>query len=89
MATVRVYSPENEPFDVSSSRATYLRLELGWTSTPFTRTAPAEMESQPNAVELDEPVSGRGRGRRRRAAEAAPVEDVVSEDAAVTDSWRS
>ena len=88
MASVRVYSPDNEPFDVTPSRAAYLRLELGWTSTPFTRVAEAT-EAQPTVVELDESVTGRGRGRRRRAVEAAPVEDVVSEDAAVTDPWRS
>lgn len=89
MASVRVYSPDNEPFDVTPSRAAYLRLELGWTSAPFTRTDAAPIEAQPTVVELDESVTGRGRGRRRRAVEAAPVEDVVSEDAAVTDPWRN
>lgn len=90
MATERVYSPEDsEPFDVSPSRARDLVLNKGWTKTPWTR----EPVEAPVAEEAP-----RGRGRRRRVAEEAPIEHIggpapfVLEDEAPEDaeaeSWR-
>jgi hypothetical protein len=44
----RVYDPINsEPFDVPNALATKLRLEDGWSSTPFT-VAPKAVEPAPS-----------------------------------------
>lgn len=91
---VRVYHPETcEPFDVTPSRANDLVLEKGWSQTPWKHVEP-EAAPEPAVTEV-----GRGRGRRRRAEEAAPVDDEAdvaveadeAEDPADADHdpWRS
>lgn len=67
----RVYHPETcEPFDVPSSKAADLRLNKGWSSTPWRR----EAEPEPAVREV-----GRGRGRQRQEP---VVEPVIEEPAA-------
>ena len=93
MSTERVYSPENEPFDVTPNRAAFLCLERGWTKTPFERVAvpevipapvfDADAESEIEAIATQAPA--RGRGRRRRAVEAVPADVIADHD----ESWRS
>lgn len=91
MATERVYSPDtSEPFDVPATKARDLVLNQGWTRTPWTRV---EAEPAP-AVVVEE--TSRGRGRRRRVIEEAPIaadEDVVDVPEVVdeddNESWRS
>jgi hypothetical protein len=90
MAHERVYHPEtNEPFDVPAPKAADLRLNHGWTSTPWTRT---EVVVQPDEE------APRGRGRRRRAVEdeepilheAGPAPFAFDEEAdAPGEDWRS
>lgn len=73
MATARVYSPDtSEPFDVTPSRASFLVLEKGWTRTPWTSEA-----ITPAVAAEDAP---RGRGRRRRVTEEAPIEHSHGSD---------
>ena len=90
MAHERVYHLEtNEPFDVPASKASELRLQHGWTSTPWTRE---EVVVQP--VEDEAP---RGRGRRRRAVEdeapilhdAGPAPFNFDEDESAGEDWRA
>lgn len=72
MATERVYHPETcEPFDVPSSKAGELRLNHGWTSTPWRR----EPEPEPAVRETT-----KGRGRRRIELDQEPqaVEDELA-----------
>lgn len=65
MSHERVYHPETcEPFDVPSSKAADLRLNHGWSSTPWRR----EPEPEPAVREV-----GRGRGRQRQEPVAPPV----------------
>jgi hypothetical protein len=63
----RVYHPETcEPFDVPASKAADLRLNHGWSSTPWRR----EADPEPAVREV-----ARGRGRRRpEPVEEAPIE---------------
>lgn len=91
MSHERVYHPETcEPFDVPSAKAADLRLNHGWSSTPWSR------QETPAEEPAFEPV--RGRGRRRRAVEEvpAPADDEVTEDVSSDDDeldtdepWRS
>lgn len=88
MSTERVYSPDNEPFDVSPNRAAHLCLELGWTKTPFERVAIPEVVPV-SVIDADEEsvrAPARGRGRRRRAVEAMPANEI---DTDLDESWRS
>lgn len=69
MATERVYHPETcEPFDVPASKAGELRLNQGWTSTPWRR------EADPEPAVRQTP---KGRGRPRFVL---PEEPSSSED---------
>lgn len=53
MALVRVYHPEtNEPFDVTESIATKLRLQEGWLSHAFEEVK-AEVEKIEEAIEAE------------------------------------
>lgn len=82
VAHERVYHPETgEAFDVVASRAVKLRLEQGWSATPWRREAPSVPEPVVDPVVREAP---RGRGRRR-FEEAAPVEveTTPQEDVAV------
>jgi hypothetical protein len=84
MAYETVYDPVNsDPFEVPPQRASNLVLNKGWTRTPWTRV-------EPEVVEDDKPA--RGRGRKRRAVEAAPEDEAPIEheaDPAPFDPWRS
>lgn len=73
----RVYHPETcEPFDVPSSKAADLRLNKGWSSTPWRR----EPEPEPAVREV-----GRGRGRQRQEPVAPPVIEEPAVEAEVED----
>jgi len=94
MATKRIYSPDtSEPFDVPAAKADRLVLEKGWTRTPWTRVPVEEAAAEPEPVVKP----ARGRGRKRRATEEAPIEHfhgpapfVFEEDEeAGPENWRS
>ncbi len=87
MPHTRVYSPDNEPFDIASKeRALDLVLNHGWTQTPQVKgEEPAVLVTAPEqTIDADpdpKPARGRGRGRGKPAeVEAEPVED--------DESWR-
>lgn len=85
--TYRVYSPENEPFDIASKdRADDLVLNKGWTKQPQVQDEASADEDVPELPvtprfggEPGPPKRGRGRGKPA-VAEAEQIED--------SESWR-
>lgn len=80
----RVYSPDNEPFDIASEdRANDLVLNQGWTKTPQVAGEPPAVQA--TVVDEDDKPAARGRGRGRAKPAAEPVVETVEEDAP---TWR-
>lgn len=83
MDRVRVYHPEtNEPFDVTPSKATHLRLEKGWLSQPFTTVEAPEPDP------VDVVVDWRFAGTEGEEPENDGSVDVDQEDEAPAPSGR-
>lgn len=75
--TVRIYDPNNEPFDVPEGRATHLILNKGWTRQ---RTSPTGTDDpSPEPAPTVEPTAAQ-RADAREAAEAlfTPNAETVS-----------
>lgn len=79
--TYRVYSPDNEPFDIASKdRADDLVLNKGWTKQPQVQAeAPAvedvpELPVTPRLGSVEGKLRGRGRGRGKPAVETPLVD---------------